>query len=100
MKIIILAASLFITSLRTVAITEALFGNLKREVWSTDYNIKHTTTTTNNIWPIINYHDPIGTRLATHSKKIVRSLKCAKKHRVIIAYKKTATSVIYLRAIE
>lgn len=73
--------------LKTRGYSRSLFRRLKRFVWSNTFNFNSTRVRDSNLFPIVNFFDPLSSRIMTHLKDSLSSLPLFKNTRIVKAFK-------------
>jgi len=74
-----------------------LYRHTKSTVWHTDFEqekwlrqakeLWENNGVKREVWPIVNYYDPISTRITFKTLQTISQLKCAENHRLINAFR-------------
>jgi len=90
------ACTTLYNTLKNRGYSSSLYRRTKKLVWETNYNtqttIKHVNKPTEDarsreIWPLINFYDPISVKLANYTRRLVGTLKCAENTKLINCYR-------------
>ena len=87
------ACSILYFTLKNRGYSRNLYKRTKKLVWNTNYETQtkihkvDKPTDKQEIWPIINYYDPLSVKIAHFTRSQVATLKCAENNRLINCYR-------------
>jgi len=90
------ACTTLFKTLKNRGYNDRLYRHTKNLIWNSNYDenavIQHIKKPTDDsfskeVWPLINYYDPISVKIANFTRRLVSTLKCAENYKLINCYR-------------